>query len=189
MHHLLLIHPVKLEWLTGVACLPVPICALCRRRVQSLSPSPTPPHPGGVGKHEKIHWGELKMYHFATSLSFCALPRSSLVMVKWQSERGRERGGKSPGGSEQNFKPCWVPVLFVRRALSLTSDSLSLARSPVSRLPQHAGLALSLLFDIFICSAKATGWLACELSTKVDYSRCLSPQMTYLKQNNRLTTL
>lgn len=175
MHHLLLIRPVKLEWLIGVAYLPVPVCALCRGKVQSFSlpaPPPSSPHPGGTGKHDNLRW--IKNWSLCHKSWFV---RYQEVPLLWWNDRvsEEEKEEESPGGSEQNFKPCWVPVLFVRRALSLTSDSLSLSRSPVSRLPQHAGLALSPLFDIFICSAKATGWLACELSTKVDYSPCLSP--------------
>lgn len=185
MHHLLPIRPVKLEWLIGVAYLPVPVCVLRRGRVQSFSPSPAPPQPGGVGKHEKLKG--IKNVSLCNKSWFVHYQEVPLL---WWNNRAseEEKAEENPlAEAEQNFKPCWVPVLFVGRALSLTSDSLSLSHSPVSRPPQHAGLALSPLFDIFICSAKATGRLACELSMKVDYSPCLSPHMTYLKQNNCLT--
>lgn len=173
MHHLLLIRPVKLEWLIGVAYLPVPVCALCRGKVQSLSPPPpSPPYPGGVGKHDNLRW--IKNWSLCHKSWFV---RYQEVPLLWWNDRVSEEKKVeenplaeasrtlNPAGCQSClWEEPWVWLLI-----------LSLARSPVSRLPQHAGLALSPLFDIFICSAKATGWLACELSTKVDYSPCLSP--------------
>lgn len=66
MHHLSQIRPVKPEWLIGVAFLPVPLWVLCRGRVQSLSP---PLKLAALANMK--NWGELKIYHFATSLGLC----------------------------------------------------------------------------------------------------------------------
>ncbi len=158
-NHLLPIRPVKLEWLIGVAYLPVPVCVLRRGRVQSFSPSPAPPQPGGVGNMK--NWGELKMYHFATSLGLCTTKKVPLL---WWNNRAseEEKAEENPlAEAEQNFKPCWVPVLFVGRALSLTSDSLSLCLArQFSRPPQHAGLALSppSLISSFALPKQRAGW-------------------------------
>lgn len=139
MHHLLLIRPVKLEWLIGVAYLPVSVCALCRGKAQSLSlpppPPPSPPHPGGVGKHDNLRW--IKNWSLCHKSWFVHYQEVPLL---WWNDRVSEEEKEeenplaeasrtlNPAGCQSClWEEPWVWLLILSLSLSLASFPASSA--------------------------------------------------------------
>lgn len=139
MHHLSQIRPVKPEWLIGVAFLPVPLCVLCRGRVQSLSP---PPQAGSIGKHEKQRW--IKNWSLCNKSWFVHYQEVPLL---WWNDRVREEKEKenplaeasrtlNPAGCQSClWEEPWVWLLILSRSLAHSPVFLASSACRACSLP------------------------------------------------------